>query len=198
MAYREFDLLRAKRDFGLTTTEDHDLFSAVPEAPVSEPLRLTLAEHLPLAQGSGSDKARSELLIAPMLVELRRLHERRIGLFSGADFTVDEPRNLTGFCNFIVTRSPELYAITAPVLLFAEAKRENIASGLGQCLAGMVAAQRFNAREGSPIETVYGAVTTGTAWKFLALSGPNAAIDVPEYHISDPGRVLGILFPMTR
>ncbi|MBI5514491.1 MAG: hypothetical protein HY909_12025 [Deltaproteobacteria bacterium] len=193
MAYSDLTLTEVRKRFQLTIDETHDLFAAVPSAALPARLRETLDENLPLAQGSNTEKARSELLIAPMLVELRRMVGHHIGLFSGVDFTVDEARGLSGFCDFIVTRSPELYAVTAPVLLLVEAKKENLAAGLGQCLGEMVAAREFNAREGSAVDTIYGAVTTGTNWKFLSLSGTEAAIDLLEYHVSAPGKVLGIL-----
>jgi hypothetical protein len=53
-----------------------------------------------LALNINTEKARSELIIAPLLVELRRLLNREISLFSGIDFTVDENQNLNGFCDF--------------------------------------------------------------------------------------------------
>ena len=57
-----------------------------------------------------------------------------------------------------------------PVVVVIEAKQENIKLGLGQCAATMVAAQRFNAQRALDIPTVYGSVTTGTAWRFLKLN----------------------------
>ncbi len=113
-------------------------------------------------------------------MELRRLSGHRVGLFSGVEFSVDEAKGLSGFCDFIVSRSPELYVVTAPVVVVVEAKKENLSAGFGQCLAEMVAAREFNQREESTIPTVYGAVTTGTNWKFLTLTG-DAAIDLVEY-----------------
>jgi hypothetical protein len=46
------------------------------------------------------------------------------------------------------------------------------------------------------IETVYGAVTTGTSWQFLSLTGKAVQIDMTEYHIDRPERILGILVSM--
>lgn len=133
-------------------------------------------------------------------MRLRRLDVRRdkrsIGLFSGVEFTVDEARGLAGYCDFIVSRSPELYAVTAPVVVMVEAKNENLVGGLGQCLAEMVAARDFNVREESPSEVIYGAVTTGTAWKFLQLRGDDASIDRSEYHVGHAGKILGVLLHM--
>ncbi|ABG51048.1 hypothetical protein Tery_1789 [Trichodesmium erythraeum IMS101] len=52
--------------------------------------------------------------------------------------------------------------IINPVLV--EAKKEDIKPCLGQCLAEMVAAQRFNEQKRLLISTIYGAVTSGTVW----------------------------------
>ncbi|NER23004.1 MAG: hypothetical protein F6J96_20350 [Symploca sp. SIO1C2] len=57
----------------------------------------------------------------------------------------------------------------------------------------MVAAQLFNQRHGEVIETVYGAVTTGTEWKFLKLSGKKIWIDKRDYFINEVSHILGIL-----
>ena len=67
--------------------------------------------------------------------------------------------------------------------MIVEAKNENIKGGLGQCVAEMIAAQRFNEREGNAIDTIYGAVTTGEIWKFLKLAGAVASIDLSDYYI---------------
>ena len=65
--------------------------------------------------------------------------------------------------------------------------------GIPQCLAEMIAAQKFNAKQGSPAKIVYGAVTSGTAWRFLQLDGTNAAVDIVEYPIQAPRKIFGIL-----
>ena len=70
-------------------------------------------------------------------------------------------------------------------------------SGLGQCIAEMVAAKIFNGKEGNNIPIVYGAVTTGIFWKFLKLADNTVYIDLKDYSIEDnPGRVIGILSSM--
>lgn len=83
--------------------------------------------------------------------------------------------------------------LTAPVMTIGEAKRENIVGGLGQCIAAMVAAQLFNQQAGKSVETIYGAVTTGTNWKFLTLVQKTVSIDRTEYFINQPDKLLCIL-----
>ena len=89
--------------------------------------------------------------------------------------------------------SPERLFISAPVIALVEAKKEDIKAGLGQCGAEMFAAQLFNEQEGNNIPTIYGAVTSGTVWRFLKLESNIVYIDPREYYLRDVGKILGIL-----
>lgn len=133
----------------------------------------------------------------PILVELKRQYnlqnKSQISIFSGRDFTVDVSKGLNGFCDFLISRSPEQIIIEAPVVALVEAKNDNIQSGLGQCMAEMIAAQVFNEIKGNQISTIYGVITTGTNWRFLRLNGKTIEIDLNEYFISQLGKILGIL-----
>jgi hypothetical protein len=193
MAYSDITLAELKGRFGLVVDEATDLFADTPEAVLPAVLADTLARYLPLAVNVNTEKARSELLIAPILVEFKLLHRDRVALFSGIDFTVDEAAGLEGRCDYILARSPEQLALTAPVCMLVEAKNENIVAGIPQCLAEMVAAQRFNARQDLVESAVFGAVTTGVLWRFLTLDGTKAAVDVVEYPIHSPRKIFGIL-----
>jgi len=193
MAYSEFSLAKAKQEFSLTTLEKRDIFATVPELTASNLLAETLNYNLEIALGSNSEKARSELIIAPILVDLRRQLREQIGLFSGVDFTVDNSKGLNGTCDFIITKSPEILILTAPVITVVEAKKENINAGLGQCAAEMVAAQIFNEQASSEIKIIYGAVTTGSIWQFLKLEKQTLSIDLSEYYLKDVNKILGIL-----
>ncbi len=146
-----------------------------------------------LAVAINTEKARSEMIIAPILLEIRRKVNYNISLFSGVDFNVDFSQGLNGFCDFLISRSKEQLFIQAPVLTIVETKNENLKSGLGQCVAEMVAAQLFNQQEGNKISTIYGAVTIGTIWQFLKLHGALVSIDLREYYIRDIQKILGIL-----
>lgn len=193
MAYSDFSLPGLINQFQLAIVEDKELFSGIKPASVPPFLSETLRENAPLALSIHTEKARSEMIIAPILIELRKLTRHRISLFSGVDFTVAPEQGLAGFCDYIVSRSPEQLFITEPVLIVIEAKNENIKGGFAQCLAGMLAAQIFNERAGRKIESVYGAVTTGNLWKFLRLDGRTALIDRAEYHLNELDDLLGVL-----
>ena len=194
MAYSDFDLKKVRNDFGLRIDEQPDLFADVTPVQPGATLANTLAETAHLAIAINTEKARSELLITPVLLDIWRQAQSQISLFSGTEFTVDEARGLTGYCDYILSRSKEQLTVNAPVVMIVEAKNENIKGGLGQCVAEMIAAQIFNELEGSAIETIYGVVTTGEIWKFLKLVGSVASIDLSDYYIvRDVAKIEGIL-----
>jgi hypothetical protein len=132
-------------------------------------------------------------MIAPVLAEMRLRHADRCAMFSGTEFNVDPARGLRGYCDFILTRSPVQHLLTAPVLMVAEAKNDNLATGYGQCIAGMVAAQTFNEQRGRPLPVTYGAVSTGDRWQFLSLTGTTATFDMRTYFIDNVAEILGVL-----
>lgn len=197
MPYSDFDLKKAKSELGLKLSEREQLFAAADAVEISPTLREILAENIPLARAINTEKARSELLISPILVEVRKILKHQISLFSGIEFNVDRERNLNGFCDFIISASPEQLLLSAPVIAIVEAKNENLIGGLGQCIAEMVAAQVFNQREGNEaVRRVYGVVTTGTAWRFLKMDEDSVAIDLDEYGVEHPGGIVGVLLWM--
>ncbi len=198
MAYRDFAVEDLKQRFGLRIDETGDYFATAPVVAVSPLLQETLRDNLRLGLAIGTEKARSELIIAPVLLEVWRQLGRNVGLFSGADFTVDPAQGLNGVCDFLFSLSPEQLAIEAPVAVVVEAKNEDMRKGITQCIAEMVAALLYNRQHQNGIETVYGAVTTGTNWKFLRLTGTVAFVDATEYYIKDVDRIVGILVSMLR
>lgn len=193
MAYSDFSLAKVKNDFALTLDESRNLFADTKPVSPSEMLKFLLGDYIPLATSISTEKARSEFLIAPILAEMRRSLNNQISLFSGNEFNVDSSRGLQGFCDYIISNSKEQLFITAPVIIILEAKKEDIIGGLGQCVAAMVAAQYFNQNQGYEVERIYGAVTTGTNWKFLILEGTIVYIDEIEYYIKEVDKILGIL-----
>ena len=193
MAYSNFTLSKVKEDFALVTNEWENIFSDVLPIEGSKILSVVLEEQIPLARAINTEKARSELIIMPVLVEVRRILHEPIAIFSGSNFLVEPDRGLDGRCDFLLSRSDEQYYITSPVLTIVEAKNESIPSGLGQCAATMFAARLFKQREGQNTQFVYGAVTTGMNWQFLKLVDQTIYIDTVDYHISSVDKILGIL-----
>jgi hypothetical protein len=190
---QRFHVGRFKEKLQLTVDAEHNLFSTAGEVAASARLVQALEDMLPLALAIGTEKARSEMIITPVLVELRKHAKRKVSLFSGVNFNVAPALGMTGVCDFIISRSPEQLTLSAPALIVVEAKNENINAGLPQCIATMFAARMFNERAKTNIHTIYGAVTTGNNWRFLKLEANIAYIDLREYYISQVEKILGIL-----
>ena len=196
MAYSNFTLETVREAFDIEEVDIAGLFSDSEPVEPSELLTALLARNIPLATAIGTEKAKSEMIVANVLVELREHFEHRISLFSGIDFNVDDESDLTGVCDFLISLSPVQFGLEAPVIVFVEAKNDNLEVGLGQCVAEMVAAQRFNAEKGNEISRIYGATTTGVLWRFLRLEGKKLHIDMSVYQIERCDKVLGILANM--
>jgi hypothetical protein len=192
MAYNNFTLESVKDRFDLKLMNNRfcEFF------PVSEPQSEFLTifdESFSLAEVAKSEKAKSELLVSPILVQARRLVDRQVQLFSGEEFNVDQEKGLNGFCDFLFSKSENQFTIDAPVLMLVEAKRGEIESGLGQCVAEMIAAQSYNQLKNSSIPIIYGCVTSGTLWQFLKLEGSEVTIDPTNYLVTPVQKILGIL-----
>lgn len=188
MAYSDFDVPTVEERFGVRVLPG----AVFPDlAPV--PVPGWLAEFL--ARGAElrveSEKARNEFIVAPLLLAVRELSGGRAAVFSGERFDVEPAAGLGGEFGFLLTLAPAVPIIRAPAVFVVEAKRQDIAGGLGQCAALMVAARRFNVRHGRPTATVYGCVTTGEDWQFLRLADdPVITYDTTRLYRSDLGRIL--------
>ncbi len=196
MAYSNFTLETVRENFQLESVQSLGVFSDI--APVSprDHFISDLAKKVSVASAVNTEKARSELIVADVLFELLEYFNQRISLFSGIEFNVDVEEGLTGVCDFLISKSPDQLSLEAPVIILVEAKKEDLTAGLGQCVAEMLAAQRFNAEKGNDIPIIYGTTTSGTDWRFLKLEGLKLHIDTAAYQIVQYDKILGILSSM--
>ncbi|MDJ0674513.1 MAG: hypothetical protein QNJ36_03770 [Calothrix sp. MO_167.B42] len=198
MSYRDFTISKVKHSFNLKLVEGKRFLPEIQPITLSPFLVEYLEESIPLAIAMGSEKARSELIISPILFEVRKLLNKEISFFSGEEFNVDAATELTGFCDFLISRSPEQLFIEAPAVVIVEAKKENLKNGLGQCIAQMIAAQIFNQQNDQSIPTIYGCVTSGNIWSFLKLENTTVTVDFTEYVIPPMEQIIGFLLWMAK
>ena len=196
MAYSSFTLGKVSKTFHLETIRKRGIFADIEPVEPSAQLTMVLERNLPFALTMGTEKAKSEMVVAQVLVELCLHFDNRVSLFSGIDFNVDAKQELTGVCDFLVSLSPQPFDLEAPVIALVEAKNADVKLGVGQCAAEMVAAQRFNADAGNDIPCVYGATTSGTEWLFLKLAGQTLSVDLTVYQLAHCDKILGILASM--
>jgi len=193
MSYSEFTFQSLRDNLALHLRQDASLFAHIEEVTISEYLQTTLQENVALALNINTEKARSEMIIAPMLIEVRKILKKQVSLFSGVELQVDAALGLTGVCDYIISKSTNQVYISAPAVIIVEAKNENIKAGLPQCIATMYAAKIYNEREHNEVDRILGIVTTGSNWKFLTLEDTHVLIDYAEYLIDQAGKILAII-----
>ena len=106
---------------------------------------------------------------------------------------MDVDRGLNGYVDLLIGQTDCQLYLEAPIVVLVEAKKEDLKSGLGQCVAEMVAAQQFNLESKASVTTVCGTVTSGTVWIFLKLDEKTVTIDLMEYSVNPIEQLLGFL-----
>lgn len=159
----------------------------------SEQLKNILAFNLGLPLGT--EKAKSELLITPILNELCQRNPETFTYFSGYNFDVEKSLGLKGRCDYLLSKNYKAARIESPLFCIVEAKNDDVDNGdsIAQCIAEMYAAQLFNQRKNNETKVMYGAVSTGFDWIFLELSGLKVKIDPRRFYLNGLEMLLGAL-----
>ncbi len=188
MAYSDFCLESIVNQFQIKAV-DVQLFEAIVTIEPSDWLQETLSLGQNTVVASGTEKAQSEFVIAPILVELSRRNLGRFGVYSGK--VLDMNVSLNGECDFVLARGQMSRILQAPILSLIDVQEKVL--NLGQCVAQMIGVWLFNHRKGESISSIYGCVTTGDRWQFLKLEGLDLLIDRRIYnHPTDLASILGI------
>jgi hypothetical protein len=171
MEYSDFTLEQLKEAFNINNQVQvfEEFESVTPVTEISDWLKksLAIAKELPVR----SEKARSELIVTPILIELREMNDKFFTYYSGDILNVDIERGLRGECDFIIAKDAKTFNISLPIFSVVEAKKSDISIGIPQCAAQMLGAKIFNEKKGKPLDVVYGCVTTGDDWQFMKLKG---------------------------
>lgn len=187
MAYSKFNLNKFIKTFNLHQSQE-SLFNHIQPLEANPWLKETLAKGMQLV--ISSEKARSELIVMPILLASRELNQNCFSIYSGENLDVNPEQGLTGECDFILTYTPVLPTLQSPIIVIVEAKKHDIENSLGQCAAQMLGARLFN---NNAIETIFGCVTSGEIWQFLKLEAEWIHIDKNHYYINELENILGIL-----
>ena len=132
-----------------------------------------------------SEKSISEALIAPVLMAVEERYKDKITIFSGEPLITDE---LSGICDFLITKDPTAFDPQGGYFVLVEAKKQDLLSGVPQCVAEMYAAQTLNGNS----DIVYGCVSIGVEWIFIKLEGKIATADSTIFTISEVDKILGV------
>lgn len=190
MPYSKFTFRKIKKKFGITNTIG-PIFDSFEKVPISTSLaaRLAVAARLPVR----TEKAKSEFIVLPILLDLMERNEEYFTIYSGESLNVDSETDLVGECDFILAKNTKTFDINTPIFTLVEAKKNDITMGIPQCAAQMIGARAYNEEAGTIIPCIYGCITTGDAWQFLKLEGSLITIDDRKYFLSELELLLGAL-----
>lgn len=139
-----------------------------------------------------NEKAKSELIISPILADLVSRNAALFTLFSGEHINADREQGLVGEVDFLIAKRTRTINVNFPILAVVEAKKNDFDLGRPQCAAQLLGAQRLNSRKGHAIPLLYGCVTTATEWQFFRLEGSHFTFDERTYHLHRLDELLGV------
>jgi len=188
LPYSQATLQQLRQDFGIRVETRSFLPPLIPLA-----LPGWLNEYLAVNEltpaFTRSEKAISELLIAPVLTAVKQYHADKISLFSGEALTGTD---VFGICDFIIASNPNAYLPEPPIMVLVEAKKQDLYGAIPQCIAEMRAAQQVNAQAGYSPEAIYGCVTIGSEWLFLQLKDTQAFTHPHVFYYPQLDEVLAV------
>lgn len=137
-----------------------------------------------------SEAARCENVIYPILREVYKKYADAFTLWSHQSISCDA--QLSGTPDYLISTKSALgkTVLGSPIIVVVEAKRSDFIVGWGQCLAGLIAAQKINNDGTIP---VYGIVTDGALWEFGKLEADLFTQNETVLAISDLKRVFGAI-----
>jgi hypothetical protein len=193
MSYADFTMQKIREELNFEIVNANLMLNVGKKISLTPSFKKILNEGIQLANAIDNEKSRSEFIVAPLLLRLKSALNNEISVFSGTELNIDKEKGLNGICDFLIAKSDKQYILTHPIIALVEAKNSNIYSGLGQCMAEMVAARLYNQKYNIDSKIIYGIVTTGSEWKFLTLEENTITIDNNEYFISDIHKLFSIL-----
>ena len=193
MAYSNFTLEDLQTQFGIHNTVEN-LFDRDRIEKIKP--NLLLSEHLKISKEVSlrTEKMRSELIIAPVILHLKQENKNFLTYYSGEVLNADKEKGLNGECDYLITQNVKTFSINTPIISVIEAKKgdEEDESSIGQCAAQMYGSKIFNEKHGKKIDIIYGCVTSAKNWKFLKLDNHKVTIDKDTYFITEIETILGI------
>ena len=147
MAYSDFKTLeQVHKKLGITIQDANGLYTHIEPVKLTDWFVETIEMAYPKAIRINTESARQALIVDNVFMELNRhIH---ISFFLHNTFNVDDSKGLTGNPDGIISQSRNQLYITCPVIVLVEAKKSDLGSGLGQCIAEMEGARTFVVLQG--------------------------------------------------
>ena len=189
MSYKDLKLEDLRLKFGITN-QIGKLFSNITPIEPNEILKSILETNKKLPMRT--EKAKSEFIVAPILVDLKRTNDDFFTLYSGEILNADSQSGLIGECDFLITKNTNTFEISSPIFSVVEAKKNDTELGIHQCAAQMVGIKAFNEKNSNPVNIIYGCVTTADDWRFLKLENNCITVDDETYYFKELNKILGV------
>ena len=137
-----------------------------------------------------SEGARAEAVIFPILREVYKSYHDQYSLWIQKAIAYNE--RLNGTPDYLVGTKSALgkTVLEVPLVIIAEAKKNDFEQGWGQCLAELIAAQKIN---GDARVAVYGVVTDGKLWEFGQLKEDVFTKNIESYTVDHLAHLFGAL-----
>ncbi len=137
-----------------------------------------------------TDAARATVLAFPILREVYKRHHDSLALWIQQPITCDE--KLSGTPAYLLATKSALgkTVLEQPLVLVAEAKKNDFEQGWGECLTQLIAAQKLSGNAGLP---VFGVVTDGVRWQFGKLLHNEILLNIKVGLACDIAGLFGML-----
>jgi hypothetical protein len=188
MGYSDYTFEKIRSKFGIENKKADLPFVIVQQEP-SEILK----DHFEYIKSLNlrSEKARSEAIVFPLLLDVRKRNNDFFTIYSGDNLNIN--KDLRGECDFILAKDVNSYDIDYPIIQIVEAKKHDIEDlGVPQCAAQLIGAKYFNEKRGVSLDKIYGCATTGVLWQFLCLENNTIYVDRKQYATSNLPELLGV------
>jgi len=137
-----------------------------------------------------SEAARCEIIIFPILREMYKYYYKKLSLWVQKSIAYDE--KLSGTPDYLISKKSELgkTMLEFPLVIVAEAKKNDFEQGWAQCLSELIAAKHLNDNHKIP---VYGIVTDGKLWEFGKLTDKVFTKNIESFIVTDLRKLFGTL-----
>jgi len=190
MVYSSFKFEQVLDEFYLSIREQ-DLFKNLTGIEPTQRLTDTLAKGEKFAILTSTEKAKSEFIIAPILLEVTSYYPQQLAIHSGRNLEADSDEGLSGECDFIIGKGSVSTIVNQPIITILRKKEhQSHHDALGQCIAQMYGAMVYNQKHNDHTDKVYGCLTNGETWQFLKLEDELITIDPNVIYLNELERIL--------
>jgi hypothetical protein len=189
MAFSDYKTIsQVQKEFGILYQEKN--FIAALETPPSPQFLSEFEFSMETIDVYTSEASRAEAIIFPILREVYKSYHDRYSIWIQKAVVYND--RLNGTPDYLIAaRSPlGKTVLEAPLVMIAEAKKNDFEQGWGQCLAELVAAQKINDNAGL---AVHGIVTDGKLWEFGKLVGSTFIKNAEGFTVDHLAALFGAL-----